>query len=273
VIYRFLLDPPDLFSDDGTLTPDALRDGEGTDESPLHMNSKNINKYGQGTGIPTEKLKKIRINRKDFKKGGDGLRGKNVTEQFRVKDKDMKRTMKWRTPEISMKYLAGKSPLAAIHDKPPDQNKDQNSKNSAKSMKHERPRSKPAIYQNETGTEGSSEDILDEDDEEVSNVYRKISERREELNRARRNGDDCHVSWYPVSFGSEMNSQTLHQNNSSTRSAMRHANSASAAAAEKLVDENAILLLDQDQLVAVHCNGNGKSSSIERARAKRSSKV
>ena len=94
-----------------------------------------------------------------------------------------------------MKYLAGKSPLAAIHDKPPDQNKtDQNSKNSAKSMKHERPRSKPAIYQNETGTEGSSEDILDEDDEEVSNVYRKISERREELNRARRNGDDCHVS-------------------------------------------------------------------------------
>jgi hypothetical protein len=87
------LDPPDLFSDDGTLTPDALRDGEGTDESPLHMNAKNMSKYGQG-GIPTEKLKKIRINRKDLKKGGDGLRGKNVTEQFRVKDKDMKRTMK-----------------------------------------------------------------------------------------------------------------------------------------------------------------------------------
>ena len=36
-------------------------------------------------------------------------------------------------------------------------------------------------------------------------------------------------------------------------------------------DENAILLLDQEQLVAVHCNG--KNSSIERARAKRSSKV
>jgi len=264
------LDPPDLFSDDGTLTPDALRDGEGTDESPLHMNAK-INKYGQD-GIPTNKLKKIRINRKDFKKGGDGLRGKNVTEQFRVKDKDMKRTMKWRTPEISMNYLRNKSPLAAIHDKvPPDQQNNKSSKNSVKSMKHERPRGKPAIYQNET--EGSSDDILDEDDEEVSNVYRKISERREELNRARRNGDDCHVSWYPVSFGSEMN-QTL-QNNSSNRSAMRHANSsASAAAAEKLVDEqNAILLLDQDQLVAVHCNGNGKTSSIERARAKRSSRI
>jgi hypothetical protein len=70
------------------------------------------------------------------------------------------------------------------------------------------------------------------------------------------------------------------QNNSSNRSAsmlnrLNHSTgSASAAAAEKLVDENAILLLDQDQLVAVHCNGNGnKSSSIERARAKRSSKV
>ena len=85
-------DPPDLFSDDGTLTPDALRE-EGTDESPLHMNAKNMAKYGQGN-LPTEKLKKIRINRKDFKKGGDGLRGKNVMDQYRVKDKDMKRTMK-----------------------------------------------------------------------------------------------------------------------------------------------------------------------------------
>lgn len=84
-------DPPDLFSDDGTLTPDALKDGEGTDESPLHLG--NAKKYGQ-TGIPTDRLKKIRINRKDLKKGGDGLRGKNVMDQYRVKDKDMKRTMK-----------------------------------------------------------------------------------------------------------------------------------------------------------------------------------
>lgn len=68
-------------------------------------------------------------------------------------------------------------------DKPPDPNK----------KKHERPR-KPYEHHRRNDTEGSSEDILDEDDEEVSNVYRKISERREELNRARRNGDDCHVS-------------------------------------------------------------------------------
>ena len=83
-------DPPDLFSDDGTLTPDPLA-GEGTDESPIHPK---ISTNAYPHGIPTEKLKKIRINRKDFKKGGDGLRGKNVTEQFRVKEKDMKRTMK-----------------------------------------------------------------------------------------------------------------------------------------------------------------------------------
>lgn len=43
---------------------------------------------------PVSKLKTVRIGRKDFKKGGEGLRGKNVTEAFRVKEKDVKRTMK-----------------------------------------------------------------------------------------------------------------------------------------------------------------------------------
>ena len=187
---------------------------DGTDESPLHMNNRNMpNMKG---GIPTEKLKKIRINRKDFKKGGDGLRGKNVTEQFRVKDKDMKRTMKWRTPEISLKTL---NP-----GKPPDSNK---------KSKFERPR-KPQNFDNE-----SSDDILDMEEDEQE-VLRKISERRSELNRARRNGDDCHVSWYPAT--------TLSPDSK----------------------ENEILLLNQDELVAV-CNG--KSSSIERARVKRSSRL
>ena len=46
-------------------------------------------KPGQG---PT--IKGLRVGKKDMKKGGDGLRGKNVTEAFRVKDKDLKRTMK-----------------------------------------------------------------------------------------------------------------------------------------------------------------------------------
>ena len=49
-------DPPDLFSDDGTLTPDPMRE-DGTDESPLQgMNNRNRT----SSGIPTDKLKKIR---------------------------------------------------------------------------------------------------------------------------------------------------------------------------------------------------------------------
>ena len=43
---------------------------------------------------PTSKLKKLRLKAKDYRKGGDGLRGKNVTEAYRVKEKDLKRTMK-----------------------------------------------------------------------------------------------------------------------------------------------------------------------------------
>ena len=43
---------------------------------------------------PTSKLKKLRLKGKDYRKGGDGLRGKNVTEAYRVKEKDLKRIMK-----------------------------------------------------------------------------------------------------------------------------------------------------------------------------------
>ena len=145
--------------------------------------------------------------------------------------------MKWRTPEISMKRLSGRSEQ---HTKPPD-------KNTSSGKKHERPR-RPGYNSRQAIDDNSSEDILSNDDEEENEVYRKISERRSELNRARRNGDDCHVSWYPVSGESTL-----------VRSAPR---------AEP--DENAIVLLSHDHLVAV-CNG--KSSSIERARSKRSSKV
>jgi hypothetical protein len=41
-----------------------------------------------------DKVKRVRITRKDLKKTGGGLRGKDVTEAFRVKDKDLKRTGK-----------------------------------------------------------------------------------------------------------------------------------------------------------------------------------
>ena len=39
-------------------------------------------------------LRTLRLGRKDLGKAGDGLRGKNVTEAFRVKEKDLKRTGK-----------------------------------------------------------------------------------------------------------------------------------------------------------------------------------
>jgi len=53
--------------------------------------------FGNGaptTPTPISKLKKLRLKGKDYRKGGDGLRGKNVTEAYRVKEKDLKRTMK-----------------------------------------------------------------------------------------------------------------------------------------------------------------------------------
>ena len=74
---------------DGTMTPDY--------HHPDHPLSLSLNKPLMGvskSGVPTEKLAKTRLKGKDYKKGGDGLRGKNVLEGPRVKEKDMKRTMK-----------------------------------------------------------------------------------------------------------------------------------------------------------------------------------
>ena len=51
--------------------------------------------FGNSIKSPlTSKLKKQRLKGKYYRKGGDGLRGKNVTEAYRVKEKDLKRTMK-----------------------------------------------------------------------------------------------------------------------------------------------------------------------------------
>ena len=75
---------------DGTMTPDF--------HHPDHpLNNLNINRPLTGvskSGLPTDKLGKIRLKGKDYKKGGEALRGKNVLEGPRVKEKDMKRTMK-----------------------------------------------------------------------------------------------------------------------------------------------------------------------------------
>ncbi|XP_040567397.1 uncharacterized protein [Lepeophtheirus salmonis] len=62
------------------------------DEVSTHSSNTRIG--ASGKSVPVEKLKTLRLHRKDFKKGGEGLRGKNVTENFRIKEKDMKRTMK-----------------------------------------------------------------------------------------------------------------------------------------------------------------------------------
>ena len=87
-------DPPDLFSEDGTLTPDPENGLEGTDgESPIHIGIARL-ASAQSKAVPVENLRKMRLQRRDFKKGGEALRGKNVTEGFRVKEKDMKRTLK-----------------------------------------------------------------------------------------------------------------------------------------------------------------------------------
>ncbi len=66
-------------------------DGEPLDDIPIHIG---VARLGPQKGVPVEKLKKIRLQRRDYKKGGEGLRGKNVTEAFRVKEKEIKRTMK-----------------------------------------------------------------------------------------------------------------------------------------------------------------------------------
>ena len=70
------------------LTPDTEAGENNVMMSPPWL----ITKYP--TASPTSKLKKLRLKGKDYKKGGDGHRGKNVTEAYRVKEKDLKRTMK-----------------------------------------------------------------------------------------------------------------------------------------------------------------------------------
>lgn len=75
---------------DCALTPEHM-DGALT---PLNLNIHRGPQALSKSGVPTSQLAKTRLKGKDYKKGGDGLRGKNVTEAFRVKEKDMKRTMK-----------------------------------------------------------------------------------------------------------------------------------------------------------------------------------
>ena len=65
------------------LTPDTI------DSPPINVRGTTVSKTQD-----TFTLKTARVGRKDYKKSGNALRGKNVTEAFRVKEKDLKRTLK-----------------------------------------------------------------------------------------------------------------------------------------------------------------------------------
>jgi hypothetical protein len=53
-----------------------------------------IGGVGVRTPINAYKLKALRINKKDYKKSGAALRGKNLMEGYRVKEKDLKKTLR-----------------------------------------------------------------------------------------------------------------------------------------------------------------------------------
>lgn len=63
-------------------------------DSPPILNLRGATSGATGKSGQVGGLKTLRMGRKDYKKGGDALRGKNVTEAFRVKEKDLKRTGK-----------------------------------------------------------------------------------------------------------------------------------------------------------------------------------
>ena len=65
------------------LTPDTI------DSPPINVREATVDKTHD-----TLTLKTARVGLKDYKKSGNALRGKNVTEAFRVKEKDLKRSMK-----------------------------------------------------------------------------------------------------------------------------------------------------------------------------------
>ena len=67
---------------------------EGVEEGEAGLTVETLWLRGSAPATPTNKLKKLRLKGKDYKKGGDGLRGKNVIESSRVKSSDLRRMMK-----------------------------------------------------------------------------------------------------------------------------------------------------------------------------------
>ena len=88
---------------DDMMTPS---DTDKLDSPPLSLNIRGATAQG-GKGNQVGNLRTLRVGRKDYKKAGDGLRGKNVTEAFRVKEKDFKRTMKWDRVPACLRIRSG----------------------------------------------------------------------------------------------------------------------------------------------------------------------
>ena len=69
----------------------------GTPLDPFNPDSppSSLNIRGKDGGkVANDPMRTLRVGRKDRKKAGDGLRGKNLTDACRGKQKDLKRTRK-----------------------------------------------------------------------------------------------------------------------------------------------------------------------------------
>jgi len=85
---------PDLLSNNASLSHGPHSPHPHDQELDPNFSLTNPAWPGKESSKQTNKLKKLRLKGKDYKKGGDALRGKNVIEAYRVQGKELKRTMK-----------------------------------------------------------------------------------------------------------------------------------------------------------------------------------
>ena len=86
--------PPFPLDEDGPEEDGMSPEGHEEGEEAEGLSVETLWLRSSTPATPTNKLKKLRLKGKDYKKGGDGLRGKNVMESSRVKSSDLRRMMK-----------------------------------------------------------------------------------------------------------------------------------------------------------------------------------
>ena len=86
--------PPFPLDEDGPEEDGMSPEGHEEGEEAEGLSVETLWLRSSSPATPTNKLKKLRLKGKDYKKGGDGLRGKNVMESSRVKSSDLRRMMK-----------------------------------------------------------------------------------------------------------------------------------------------------------------------------------